>query len=154
VLPLVDRADLVLGGEQELASLVGPGEPEVLARRCAARGPREVVVRGKDRLGALAPSGEWSVAEISRRDDAVDAVGAGDAFNAGYLAVRLRGGPVAAAFRAGVFCGTAVAMALGDTAGFPRRTNVPPELRDLLGPEAKGARTRPVRTAEGARTEE
>jgi len=118
VLPLVGRADLVLAGEQELAELVGPGDPEGLARRCAARGPREVVVRGADRLGALSATGEWTVVDI-HRGDAVDAVGAGDAFNAGYLAVRLRCGLVADALRAGIRCGTAVAMSLGDTAGFP-----------------------------------
>jgi 2-dehydro-3-deoxygluconokinase len=119
VLPLIGSADLVLSGEQELAELIGPGDPQTLARRCAARGPREVVVRGTDRLGGLQPTGEWVEAEI-QRSDAVDAVGAGDAFNAGYLAVRLRGGPVPDALRAGIRCGTAVAMSLGDTAGFPR----------------------------------
>lgn len=119
VLPLIESADLVLSGEQELAELIGPGDPQTLARRCAARGPKEVVVRGTDRLGALQPTGEWVEAEI-HRSDVVDAVGAGDAFNAGYLAVRLRGGPVPEALRAGIRCGTAVAMSLGDTAGFPR----------------------------------
>jgi 2-dehydro-3-deoxygluconokinase len=119
VLPLVDRADLVLAGEQELAELVGPGDPEGLARRCAARGPREVVVRGSDRLGALSSEGEWTLVDI-QRGDAADPIGAGDAFNAGYLAVRLRAGSVVEALRAGIRCGAAVAMSLGDTAGFPR----------------------------------
>jgi 2-dehydro-3-deoxygluconokinase len=126
VLPLIERADLVLAGEQELAALVGPGDPHSLARRCAERGPREVVVRGSDRLGALQPTGEWSEADV-RRGDAVDAIGAGDAFNAGYLAVRLRGGAVPDALHAGIRCGSAVAMSLGDTAGFPRSIEVPGE---------------------------
>ena len=125
VLPLIESADLVLSGEQELGELIGPGDPQTLARRCAARGPKEVVVRGTDRLGALAPTGEWVEAEI-HRSDVVDAVGAGDAFNAGYLAVRLRGGPVPDALRAGIRCGTAVAMSLGDTAGFPRKLETAP----------------------------
>ena len=119
VLPLIDNADLLLAGEQELTELVGPGDLESLARRCAARGPGEIVVRGTGALGALQATGEWIEADI-QRSHAVDAVGAGDAFNAGYLAVRLRGGPVADALRAGIRCGTAVAMSLGDTAGFPR----------------------------------
>jgi 2-dehydro-3-deoxygluconokinase len=118
VLPLIENADLLLAGEQELVDLVGPGDPESLARRCAARGPREIVVRGRHSLGALQSTGEWIEADI-HRGDAVDAVGAGDAFNAGYVAVRLRGGPVPDALRAGIQCGTAVAMSLGDTAGFP-----------------------------------
>ncbi|HEY6549150.1 MAG TPA: sugar kinase [Vicinamibacteria bacterium] len=128
VLPLFERADLVLSGEQELAELLGPGDPQDLARRCARRGPREVVVRGTHRLGALQADGAWVEADI-QRSDAVDAVGAGDAFNAGYLAVRLRGGPVPDALRAGIHCGTAVAMSLGDTAGFPHT------LADTVAPQ-------------------
>jgi 2-dehydro-3-deoxygluconokinase len=120
VLPLIDACDLVIGGEDELGELVGSGGGrEGLARRCAARGPREVVVRGDSGLGALGPDGAWTDVEAPRQE-AVDAVGAGDAFNAGYLAVRLRGGSTASALEAGARCGAAVALRLGDTAGFPR----------------------------------
>jgi 2-dehydro-3-deoxygluconokinase len=117
VLPLIESCDLLLGGEQELAEILGPGEPEELARRAARRGPREVVVRGAEQLGAL-EEGIWTRLEASR-GAAVDPVGAGDAFNAGYLARRLSAGNVADSLRAGVECGRAVALALGDTAGFP-----------------------------------
>lgn len=55
-----------------------------------------------------------------RREAAADPIGAGDGFNAGYLAVRLRKGSVEDALQAGIRCGTAVATSLGDTAGFPR----------------------------------
>jgi 2-dehydro-3-deoxygluconokinase len=77
-----------------------------------------VVVRGDTTVGALA-GGVWHEIEI-RRGDAVDPIGAGDAFNAGYIAVRLRGGPVDEALRAGVRCGAAVTTSPSDTAGFPR----------------------------------
>src|SRR2546426_5061921 len=46
--------------------------------------------------------------------------GAGDAFNAGYIAVRLRGGSIEDALRAGAHCGAAVTTAVSDTSGFPR----------------------------------
>jgi 2-dehydro-3-deoxygluconokinase len=69
-------------------------------------------------LGALSTEGTWTVLE-THREAAVDPVGAGDAFNAGYLGVRLRGGPVLEALATGARCGRAVAMQLGDTAGFP-----------------------------------
>ena len=68
---------------------------------------------------ALTADGEWIEAEI-QRNAAVDPIGAGDAFNAGYIAVRLRGGSVKEAIRAGAYCGAAVASALSDTAAFPR----------------------------------
>ncbi|HJZ74320.1 MAG TPA: PfkB family carbohydrate kinase [Vicinamibacterales bacterium] len=54
------------------------------------------------------------------RDEAVDPIGASDAFNAGYIAVRLRGGSIEEALRAGARCGQAVTTAPSDTAAFPR----------------------------------
>jgi 2-dehydro-3-deoxygluconokinase len=120
ILPLIERSDLLFGGEQELAEIVGAAAGlEALARRCAERGPREVVVRCADSVGVLEPAGAFHVFD-ARRQKALDPIGAGDAFNAGYLAVRLRNGSVEAAFRAGAYCGQCVALDVGDTRGFPR----------------------------------
>jgi 2-dehydro-3-deoxygluconokinase len=119
VLPFVERCDLLIAGAQELAELMSAGNAETLARRAAARGPKEVVVRDTTTVGALTADGRWRELEI-RRDAAVDAIGAGDAFNAGYLAVRLRGGAVEEALRGGARCGAAVTMSPSDTSGFPR----------------------------------
>lgn len=121
VRPFVERCDLLLGGEQELAELIGDSDDgRTLAERVAARGPREVVVRTSTSVGALDANGCWSEIDI-RRENAVDPIGAGDAFNAGYLAVRLRGGTIPEALRAGMQCGAAVTTAVSDTAAFPRR---------------------------------
>jgi sugar/nucleoside kinase (ribokinase family) len=46
-------------------------------------------------------------------------VGAGDAFNAAYLAVRLGGGDVPDALAAGAAIGAAAASTFGDTAESP-----------------------------------
>jgi 2-dehydro-3-deoxygluconokinase len=116
----VERCDLLLCGISEIAEVLGAGESldaEALARLAAACGPREVVVRNAATIGALADGG-WHELDI-RRDAAVDPIGAGDAFNAGYIAARLRGGTVDSALRAGVQCGTAVTTSLSDTARFP-----------------------------------
>ena len=118
VLPFVDRCDLLLAGTPELEELLGDGDVHALARHAAARGPKEVVVRGASSIGVLTHEG-WEELEI-RRDAAVDPIGAGDAFNAGYIAVRLRGGTVGEALRAGVRCGAAVTSTPSDTSGFPR----------------------------------
>jgi 2-dehydro-3-deoxygluconokinase len=143
VRPLIDRCDLLLTGMSELEELLGdPNSAKAFparrsadlsrhsaasakaegakaaAERAQLRGPREVVVRGAASVGVLTADG-WQELEI-RRDDAVDPIGAGDAFNAGYIAVRLRGGPVDEALRAGVRCGAAVTTSPSDTAGFPR----------------------------------
>ena len=118
VRPFIDRCDLLLTGAQELAELFGDGDAEAMARRIAARGVREIVVRDAAAIGVFA-GGEWRTLDI-RRDAAVDAIGAGDAFNAGYIAVRLRRGSIDEALANGVRCGAAVTKAVSDTAGFPR----------------------------------
>jgi 2-dehydro-3-deoxygluconokinase len=129
VRPYVERCDLLLAGVGEineiLTGLRGSdtrGEAnatEALARKAADYGPREVVVRGAATVGVLT-GGSWTEIEI-RRSPVVDPVGAGDAFNAGYIAARLRREAVGAALQAGVQCGTAVTAAMSDTEGFPRR---------------------------------
>jgi 2-dehydro-3-deoxygluconokinase len=120
VMPFVERCDLVLAGERELAELLGESnDPEVLARRVFACGPREVVVRAAAIVGVLDSDGVWFELDV-RRGAAIDPVGAGDAFNAGYIAVRLRGGTIEDAIRAGARCGAAVTTAISDTAAFPR----------------------------------
>jgi 2-dehydro-3-deoxygluconokinase len=118
----VERCNLLLAGSQELAEVLDArgNDLEQLARSARATGPREVVVRGGGSVGALAEDGSWHTLEI-RRDAAVDPVGAGDAFNAGYIAVRLRGGTIDEALAAGARCGAAVTAAVSDTAGFPRK---------------------------------
>jgi 2-dehydro-3-deoxygluconokinase len=123
VLPFVERCDLLLAGQEELREVLGAegrGQTtaEGLAREAAALGPREVVVRSAASIGALA-NGSWTTLGI-RRDDAVDPIGAGDAFNAGYIAIRLRDGSIEEALRAGARCGAAVINSLSDTSGFPR----------------------------------
>jgi 2-dehydro-3-deoxygluconokinase len=130
VRPFIERCDLLLAGDAELAEIVGAGtagragetgdagSDAELARLASALGPREVVVRGAGSIGVLA-DGSWTAIDI-RRDAAVDPVGAGDAFNAGYIAVRIRGGTIDAALRSGVRCGAAVTTSVSDTAAFPR----------------------------------
>ncbi len=120
VMPFVERCDLLLTGERELAELLGESnDVKTLARRAATRGPREIVVRAPAIVGALDADGAWYELDV-RRDLAVDPIGAGDAFNAGYIAVRLRGGTIDEALRAGARCGAAVTTAVSDTAAFPR----------------------------------
>jgi 2-dehydro-3-deoxygluconokinase len=120
VSPLVRLADLVLGGPAELAALVGPGEPRDLAGRCRDLGPREVVVKlAREGAGAMDAAGRW-FEHAGTPVPNVDPVGAGDAFNAGYLAARLSGRTPAESLAQGASCGAAVASTVGDTEGFPR----------------------------------
>ena len=116
--PLLARCDVVLGGERELSVLVG-GDGEVAARRAGALGPGEVVVkRGADGAAVLDPDGIWHVMPAPARTE-IDPVGAGDAFNAGYLAARLTGASCLEALRAGCEAGAAAAVTFGDVAPAP-----------------------------------
>jgi 2-dehydro-3-deoxygluconokinase len=111
--PLVERADVLIGGEAELAELVGGPGGRALAERCRDLGPREVVLkRGADGAAALT-TGWVQLRPPPRRD--LDPVGAGDAFNAGYLAARLSGRSVEDALEQGARCGAEVASTIGDT---------------------------------------
>lgn len=140
VRPLLERADLLLGGEAELTRLVGGDghdlgeEGRELAERCHALGPTEVVLkRGARGAAASDNAGGWYEVQPPPEDD-VDPVGAGDAFNAGYLAARLFGRSVAQALEQGARCGAAVAAVVGDHAGFPAFEQIGgsrwPETRD------------------------
>jgi len=119
----VERCDLLLAGVGEIAEIAGTGTANeagadiVVARAAAALGPKEIVLRGAASVGVLA-DGVWQTIDI-RRADVVDGIGAGDAFNAGYIAVRLRGGSIVDALDAGIRCGAAVTASVSDTAGFP-----------------------------------
>ena len=114
--PLIERCDVLLAGEVELASLLGTTDRgEALARRVELLGQSEVIVkRGRDGAGALQPDGAWHELRPAPVDD-VDPVGAGNAFNGAYLAARLRGAEVAGALAAGCTSGAAAAAVMGDT---------------------------------------
>jgi 2-dehydro-3-deoxygluconokinase len=114
VTPLLERADLLVGGEMELARLLGDAEGRALAERCHALGPPEVVLkRGAKGAAASVGADGWYEIRPQPSDD-VDPVGAGDAFNAGYLAARLARASVTEALEQGARCGAAAAATIGD----------------------------------------
>jgi 2-dehydro-3-deoxygluconokinase len=119
--PLLNLADIVLGGERELQAFADARRGEDLARAIADRGPAEVVVRsGFEGAAVLDPVDGWvGIAPEAVPD--VDPVGAGDAFTAGYLAARLAGAPAAERLAVGARCGAAAASSLGDTAPFGQK---------------------------------
>ncbi|TDD08200.1 carbohydrate kinase family protein [Nonomuraea deserti] len=99
------------------ASGTGQEGVEAAAARLGALGPAVVVKNGGD--GALA----WERGRLVRAPavpvEPVDTVGAGDSFNAGFLAARLRGMSLPECLRVAVTCGSLSTQAAGGTAAQP-----------------------------------
>ncbi|PYE90009.1 sugar kinase [Phyllobacterium leguminum] len=93
-------ADIALPTFPDEKDLFGDASPEATARRIAAFGVKEIVVKdGTDPALLLTPEQEEWVPAITA--NAIDTTGAGDSFNGAYLAARLQGlAPADAAKRA------------------------------------------------------
>ncbi|GAA2751155.1 sugar kinase [Amnibacterium kyonggiense] len=121
---IAERVDVVFAGLDEALLLVPDADgPEDAARRIAALGPREVVVKlGEQGALALVDGVVSTVEAVPVR--VVDTVGAGDAFVAGYLAERVRGLPVAARLRTAARAGALACTHPGDWEGLPFRRDL------------------------------
>jgi 2-dehydro-3-deoxygluconokinase len=118
---IASRADIVFAGEDE-ARLLFPGvtAPDALAESIAGLGPGQVIIkRGEAGCSALIEGARYARAAIVVR--AVDTVGAGDAFVAGYLAELLAELPVEERLTTAVTLGAFACLNPGDWEGFPRR---------------------------------
>jgi sugar/nucleoside kinase (ribokinase family) len=118
---LLAACDLLLPNEAEALALAaalpggaGPGLPGALAA-LAASGPIPVVKRGGD--GAMALCDGSPVTACGPRVVPVDTVGAGDGFDAGFLAGWLTTGDLGEALAMGCACGALSTRAAGGTAG-------------------------------------
>ncbi len=117
---IIPLADIVFAGDDEAAIAVGAGEPEELARRIAALGPSQAVIKlGAD--GALALIEGTLFRQEAITVDAVDTVGAGDAFVAGYLAELVTGHGPQDRLKTAAATGAFACLVPGDWEGFPRR---------------------------------
>ena len=94
---LVPFMSVVLPSYDDEAAVWGDVSPEASFARWSALGVDEVVVK-HGAHGALTSEG-WVASQIVT--EPIDTTGAGDSFNAGYLAARLGGQDVVAAARAG-----------------------------------------------------
>ncbi|WP_338703752.1 sugar kinase [Streptomyces sp. Q6] len=153
------RAGIVFVGEDEAEEAFGvTGGPDAI--RAALPEPGLLVVkRGAD--GAVAYDAEGNrYTEPAPRVDVVAAVGAGDAFAAGFLSATLRGLPVAARLRHGHLWAAAALTVPGDLATPPGRAHAdrltaldPAAWETLhLGPGWTVTEPLPQRPAEEVRT--
>jgi 2-dehydro-3-deoxygluconokinase len=128
LLPLIAQADILLMGHEDAAALFNTQpvfdaalETQVL-RQAAGLGVGLVILKRGER-GACALVGDTiTEAPAVPVQQVVDPVGAGDGFDAGFLASWLRGDPLFKCLQMGNFVGAAAVGVMGDYAGYPKLT--------------------------------
>jgi 2-dehydro-3-deoxygluconokinase len=117
---LAARADLVFASDDEAELLGLHGDPADLALGLAGLGGGHAVVKLGERGAVAAVDGRVHLVDPVPVQ-AVDPVGAGDAFVAGYLAETLAGRPVPERLATAAACGAFAVTAPGDWEGLPSR---------------------------------
>jgi 2-dehydro-3-deoxygluconokinase len=119
---LAAGADMLFASDDEARIALEADEatgPEKLAEALAELGPREVVIK-RGRRGATALIDGRSIDVPAIPVQAVDSVGAGDAFVAGYLACRLTGRDPDEGLRTAAVTGAFAVTVPGDWEASPR----------------------------------
>lgn len=127
VLTWLPHCDHLLINELEARSIAGCDDLDAaLARIARALKPAATLVVKVGARGALGIENGQRITHDTEPADIFDTIGAGDAFNAGYLSSRLKGSNLAEALAAG--CRTARAI----LARFPRKTIRAGEFADCI----------------------
>jgi sugar/nucleoside kinase (ribokinase family) len=128
---LLSQVDVLAPNKVEACRIAGRETAEDAARDLSKSGPLVAVKLGAAGALAAPPDGPLIHAPAPAGIEPVDAVGAGDAFDAGLLAGLLSGEPLEHALALGCACGTLSTRAAGGTAAQPTLA------------EARAARVRP-----------
>jgi ribokinase len=115
---LLPHLDLLLPNRAEAVALGGDPDPRRSAAALAVRGPLTVVKDGAQGAFAVAPDGTL-VEDTGAPAVVVDATGAGDTFDAAFVAAWLDGVDLATALHRAVTAGRHSVMKVGGTAGQP-----------------------------------
>lgn len=108
--------DVFMPNEREAQKAAGAGDLETAVNKLAAVVPLVVVKLGSE--GAMAQRGTERYASPAVRVDAVDAVGAGDSFDAGFLHEYVRGAALSSCLRSGNLAGALSTTRPGGTEAF------------------------------------
>ena len=120
LLALAQRSQIVLVGHAEAAVLTGETEPAAAARWLAGRGVSTVAVK-LGAGGALGFRDGQSYQGAALPVHPADPIGAGDAFDAGFLASWLRGGGLRDCIDEGNLAAGLSVQVCGDIEGLPHR---------------------------------
>ena len=114
VVEMLRAVDALLINASEALSLTGAASVDDAGRRLSEITPLVVLKRGAD--GATAYSGDDLLHSPALQLNVVDTTGAGDCFNAGFIAAYLRGEPHEVCLRYGNVCGGLSTTAHGTVA--------------------------------------
>jgi 2-dehydro-3-deoxygluconokinase len=119
MIPMAQASDIILMGHEDAAAMFGEGDDDHYLQSAVALGIKTVVLKRAER-GALAiHDGERFEATVVKAERVIDPVGAGDGFDAGFIAGRLRGKSIPEALHLGAIVGAGSVAHLGDYAGYP-----------------------------------
>ncbi|MGQ9731342.1 MAG: carbohydrate kinase family protein [Candidatus Zipacnadales bacterium] len=114
--PMLPYADIFLPSIAEAAELVGETEPQRIAERLMAWGPKIVGLKQGEQ-GCYLRTAEEEIDLPAFDIQPVDGTGAGDAFVAGFLRGYLEGWSLEEACRLGCAAGAMATLAVGTTTG-------------------------------------
>jgi sugar/nucleoside kinase (ribokinase family) len=115
---LLRGVDVLLANEAEACAMAGTPDPDAALERLAGNCDCVVIRRGP--RGAVGVAGGDVRAVPADPVEVVDTTGAGDCFNAGFLAGWLAGLPIEHSLTLGVICGSAAVTDFGGYRGCPR----------------------------------
>lgn len=118
--PLLSQSDIVLIGMDEAELLTGEDSPRGAARALKGLGVKKIAVKlGSE--GAFVADGDSEEMVAARPARVVDTIGAGDAFNSGFLCGLLEGKGIGECGRLGAIMGALAVSSRGDIEGLPSR---------------------------------
>ncbi|WP_341946905.1 sugar kinase [Microbacterium sp. LWH11-1.2] len=120
---IAERADIVFGGEDEFSILYPDAAPPEAAALLRDAGCTTVVLK-RGPAGATAFVRDAAFEAPGFTIDAIDTVGAGDAFVSGYLSALLEGLDVDAALHRANACGAMACLTAGDWEAAPTRRDL------------------------------
>jgi 2-dehydro-3-deoxygluconokinase len=114
-------SEIVLLGQEEAQLLFGVQEDAALCRLLFRSGKCRYVCIKKGARGAVAADAGQMIPIPPHPCRCIEPIGAGDGFNAGFLAGILQGKPLETAGRMAAVCGALATQVVGDTEGYPDR---------------------------------
>lgn len=120
MVPIMRQCDIILMGHEDARAALGTDTDEAALNAAAELGAKIIVLKRSEQPALALAGGQRYEVPAEKAERVIDPVGAGDGFDAGFLAGQLRGWGIEESLRLGAHVGAASVAALGDYAGYPR----------------------------------